>query len=162
MILVTVGGAKEFQFERLLRIIDELVSEGLIKGSDIIAQIGFNSYKPKNYKSFDFISKDEFKNIVAQCDYIISHAGVGTVVDALKNQKKIILFPRLGKYKEHVDDHQLDFCNLCEEKGYCLVAKNKDELKDCIKKICFFIPIEYHEEKGIIELLIIDEIEKNS
>ena len=37
-------------------------------------------------------------------DYVT--AGVGTILEAKRNNKTVIVVPRLKKYNEHVDDHQ--------------------------------------------------------
>ena len=89
MILVTVGGVEEFKFERLLRNIDELCDEKVINSDDVVAQIGFNDYHARNYRTFDFIGPDEFKKLVDKAEYIISHAGTGTVVSSVKKGKKV-------------------------------------------------------------------------
>ena len=48
MIFVTVGSQK-FQFNRLLKKIDELIDAGIIKDK-VFAQTGASDYIPKNYQ----------------------------------------------------------------------------------------------------------------
>lgn len=48
MIFITLGSQK-FQFNRLLKAVDELVAAGKIK-DEVFAQIGYSDYKPMNYK----------------------------------------------------------------------------------------------------------------
>ena len=38
---------------------------------------------------------------------VITHGGTGAIIGAIKKGKKVISVPRLKKYGEHVDDHQL-------------------------------------------------------
>lgn len=159
MILVAVGGVKEHKFERLLRILDELCDEHVINGDELVAQVGFNDYTPRNYKYFDFIGNEEFKNMARSAQFMITHAGTGTVVSAVKDHVKVIIFPRLSEYNEHLDDHQLELSNLFENKGYALVAKNKEELVDCINRISEFTPSEYISNNEKITQLIINCIE---
>ena len=66
MILITVGSQK-FQFNRLLKEIDELIENKIIK-EEVFAQIGVSDYKPKNYKYVDFMSQDEFSNKMDEAD----------------------------------------------------------------------------------------------
>ena len=105
MIFVTLGSQK-FQFNRLLIEMDRLVVNGIIK-EEVFAQIGYSDYKPKNYKFKKFLDRDEFINITDKCDKVITHGGTGAIVGAVKQGKKVIAVPRLKKYGEHVDDHQL-------------------------------------------------------
>ena len=118
MIFVVLGTQK-FQLNRLLQKLDEYVEQGLLK-DEVFAQIGNSTYKPKNYKYKDFVDKKEFDETVAKADVVIAHSGVGTIITAIHAQKLVIVYPRLAKYNEHVDDHQLDIAKAFEMKKYVL------------------------------------------
>ena len=105
MIFVTVGSQK-FQFNRLLKKVDELIEDGTIR-EEVFAQTGASDYRPKNYKYVDFTTREEFAENLDKCNLLITHAGTGVIVTALKKGKKVIAVPRLAKYGEHVDDHQV-------------------------------------------------------
>ena len=109
MIFITVGTQK-FQFNRLLKIVDDLIGEKLIS-DNVVAQVGHSRYIPKNFNSFQFKSENEINLLIENADIIITHSGVGSITTALKLQKKVIVVPRLKEYKEHVDDHQLEIAN---------------------------------------------------
>ena len=160
-ILVSVG-ASEFSFERLLRIIDELCEEGVLDGNHIIAQKGAASYTPEHYRSFDLIGRDEYQKYMEQADVIISHAGTGSVIPALKIGKKVIVFPRLAKYGEHVDNHQLELADVFTYAGYTLCATNKEELQACIRSLDGFTPPPFQSNTVNMNRLIIDFIERNA
>ena len=159
MIFITVGSSEEYKFPRLLRIVDELCDEGVIKGEEVIAQIGYTEYSPRNYKAFDMTSDEEFKELVAKADIVITHAGTGSVTSALKAHRKVIIFPRQYKYKEHLDNHQLELAALFTDKGYTLSAMDKEELKDRILHIDEFHPVEFVSSNKKINNLVIDFIE---
>ena len=113
MILISVG-ASEYKFDRFLKIIDELCEEKVMNGDEIIAQKGNTDYITQNYKSFSLIGREEFQKYMEDADIIITHAGTGCVVPPLKLGKKIIIFPRLEEYREHLDNHQLELCDVFE------------------------------------------------
>ena len=159
MIVVSVG-ASEYPFDRLIKIIDEICDEGIIDGKEIIAQIGSCKYVPKNYKSFSLIGRDEFQQYIDKADLIITHAGTGCVVPPLKQGKKIIIFPRLQEYKEHLDNHQLELCDVFVKAGYVLCAKNKEELIQCLKDVEKFTPNKFVSNKENFNEMIINYIEK--
>ena len=133
MIFITVGSQK-FQFNRLLKEIDRLIENGKIE-DDIFAQIGVSDYKPKNYKYKDFITQDEFRKYISECNYVITHAGTGAIITALKNDKKVIAIPRLAKYQEHVDDHQIQLINEFKELNFIEPVYEIEELEQAIKNI---------------------------
>ena len=86
MILVTLG-TQDKNFDRLLKYIDELLDKGEIK-DNVIAQIGHTTYTSKNMETFDFKSTDELNDLRKKADLIITHAGVGSILDSLKLNKK--------------------------------------------------------------------------
>lgn len=101
MVFITLGSQK-FQFNRLLKAVDELKLD-----EEVFAQIGYSDYKPVNYAYKEFLDRDEFVEIMGQADIVITHGGTGAIISAVKKGKKVIAVPRLAKYGEHVDDHQL-------------------------------------------------------
>ncbi len=158
MIFICVG-ASEYQFNRLLKTVDELCNEGILDSNNIIAQIGNSSYKP-SYRYFNSVSRYEFEKYIKEADYIISHAGAGCVVPSLKLNKKVILFPRLQEYKEHLDNHQLELCNVFTQNNYALCAKNKIELRQAINKIDCFSPNKFISNNNLMNELVIHYIEE--
>ena len=133
MIFVTVGSQK-FQFNRLLKKIDELIESGDIK-EEVFAQIGVSDYIPKNYTYKDFVTQDEFKEYMDKADLIITHAGTGAIVTALKKDKKVIAIPRLSEFGEHVDDHQIQLIDEFKEMNFIEPVYKIDELKLAIKNV---------------------------
>ena len=133
MIFITVGSQK-FQFNRLLKQVDMLIDKGIIK-KEVFAQIGSSDYKPHNYKYKDFINHDEFKEYMSLCELVITHAGTGAIITALKNNKKVIAIPRLSKYGEHVDDHQIQLINEFKELNFIEPVYEIDELEKAINNI---------------------------
>ena len=113
MIFVTLGSQK-FQFNRLLKELDHLVEKGVLK-EEVFAQIGYSDYLPQNYKYKDFLSREEFIEYEGKADYVITHGGTGAIIGAVKKGKKVIAVPRLAKYGEHVDDHQLQLISQFSE-----------------------------------------------
>ena len=133
MIFVTLGSQK-FQFNRLLQMIDRLLDEGKIKET-VFAQIGNSDYEPKNYKYASFLDKNEFEEQIRNCDVLITHSGVATIIAGLKNDKKVIVVPRLSKYGEHVDDHQVQIAQSFSEQNYVMMYEENDELDLLIRKV---------------------------
>lgn len=133
MILVTVGSQK-FQFNRLLENIDELIDKKIITDK-VFAQIGVSDYKPKNYEYTDFTTQDEFNKLLDESTIVITHAGTGVIVNAVKKEKKIIAIPRLAKYNEHVDDHQIQLIKQFEELNFIEPCYELDELENKLKEI---------------------------
>ena len=133
MIFVCVGSRK-YQFDRLLEKIDELVRENKLK-EEVFAQIGQSNYIPKHYRYARYMSPDDFHQRQIDADLIISHGGTGALVNALKLGKKVIAVPRLAKNKEHIDDHQIQVCDMLEKQQYLKVVYDMSGLRNAIQQM---------------------------
>ena len=133
MIFVTVGTQK-FLFDRLLKDIDELLEENVIQ-DEVICQAGFSKYVPKNYQIKKFLNNQEYEELIDECDFMITHGGVGSILQGLNKSKKIIAYPRVKRYGEHVDDHQLEIVTKFTELGYILSCTDKTSLTECLHNI---------------------------
>lgn len=131
MIFITLGSQK-FQFNRLLKAVDELVASGLEE--EVFAQIGYSDYKPLNYKYKEFLDREEFSEVMSKSDVVITHGGTGAIIGAVKKGKKVIAVPRLAKYGEHVDDHQLQLIAQFKELDL-ICACEDDDLKNALETV---------------------------
>ena len=87
MIFVILG-TQDKQFTRLLNAIQKQIDKGNIKKSEkIIVQAGSTKYKSDDMEIRDYIGVQEFENLIDKADLIICHAGVGTILTALKKRK---------------------------------------------------------------------------
>ena len=110
-ILSLVGST--YNFDRLTKQIDEL---GANSKYSIFAQIGESNYHPRNIMWKKFIDYKEMQDKIKWADIIISHAGIGSIIDILASGKKLILYPRLKKFNEAIDDHQIEICKALKAK----------------------------------------------
>lgn len=130
MIFVTIGTQQQ-SFDRLFDYINNLDTS-----EKIIVQKGKNNYKlNENIISYDFLSYEDMEKNFKKARIIITHGGGGTIFKALKLNKKVIVVPRLAKYKEHINNHQLEFSMYLKQKNYCFVVENENEFKESLSKI---------------------------
>lgn len=125
MIFITLGSQK-FQFNRLLKAMDDLVKRGVIK-DEVFAQTGYSDYLPEHFGSESFLDRDEFMNHMKKSDVIVTHGGTGAIVTALKNNKRVMAMARLAEFNEHVDDHQVQIVEAFDKLN--LIAKVESELE---------------------------------
>ena len=159
MILVTLG-TQDKKFTRLLNEIDNLKEKGIIK-DEIVVQAGYSSdYKSENMQILDLIPKDEFDKLIKDCDYLITHGGVGAILTGLRYKKKVIAVPRLKEYKEHVNNHQLQIVNNFNLEGYIIGINSVSELEKAIQKLDNFKPKPYKSNKDKALSIIKELIDK--
>lgn len=131
MIFVTVG-THEQPFNRLIQAIDMLKETGVID-DEVIIQRGYSTYEPKHCKYYDFLSYDDMDKYVKVARIVITHGGPASFIAPLSVGKTPIVVPRQKKFDEHINDHQLDFCNeLKRRKLLSFVVNDIDELKESI------------------------------
>ena len=126
MIFVTLGSQK-FQFDRLLKKIDELIDAGVITDK-VMAQIGASTYIPHGFEYVDFMDREKFAETMDECSVVITHGGTGVIIGAVKKGKKVIAVPRLAKFGEHVDDHQLQLLQQFDELNIICACYDTEEL----------------------------------
>ena len=137
MIFLTVGTL--FPFDRLVEAVDNAVAKGFIK-ENVFAQIGKTDFEPKNLEYVEALDKDMFEQKVTKADYLISHAGIGSITTALERNKPLLVMPRMKRFKEHVNDHQVSTARKFEQLGHVLVVYSVDELPSKIKQLRTFHP----------------------
>lgn len=154
MIYVAVGTQK-FPFNRLLSMVDKMIADGMID-EEVFAQIGHSDYLPKYYKFKKFLSKDEFDNYVKRCDLLITHSGVATIIAGLKHNKPVIVVPRLAKYGEHVDDHQVQIAESFSEQNLIMMCDENCNLEKMVNQAKEHSFSKYESQRELIVKTIRD------
>ena len=159
MIFVTVG-TQDWSFKRLIEAVEKAVIDKKIT-DEVIIQAGNTKYESEYVKILNYIPFEEFTSFMDKADIIITHGGVGSILNAVKLGKKVIAVPRLAKYKEHINDHQLQVIKKMTDDGYILSTEDETLISDKIKEIANFEPKVYTSNtdnfiKGVKNVL--DEI----
>lgn len=155
MIFVTIGTQQQ-NFKRLFDYINKIDTD-----EEIIVQKGKSNYAFNDgIKSFDFLSYDDMNKYLKKARIVIAHGGGGTIFKALKMKKKIIVVPRLAKYKEHINDHQLEFSMYLKKMNYCLVALSFEEFVESLRIIDNIKFTTYHSPENDFVKKIEIEINK--
>lgn len=131
MIFVTVG-THEQQFDRLIKKIDELKKNSIVE-DDFIIQTGYSEYIPQYCEWSKFLSYEEMTKYVKEAKIVITHGGPASFIAPLQISKIPIVVPRQEQYKEHINNHQLDFCRLVKERmNNIILVENVNDLGDVI------------------------------
>ena len=159
MILVLLG-TQNNSFHRLLEEIQKNIDNGNIK-EKVIAQKGYTKFDSKDMILYNQVPIEEMKKLINSADLIITHGGVGSIITAIEQGKKVIAVPRLKKYKEHVNDHQLDIINSFNDAGYIIGIQEVSELPKALEMAKKFIPQKYVQNTGKILQIVSDFIDNH-
>ncbi len=138
MIFLTVGTWRN-GYDRLVKAVDDLAATGIVR-EQVIAQVGHGTYAPRHIQVIDFCSQDEFRRLILESNIVVSHAGMGTIAEAIKNGKTIVVLPRRCALGEADSDHQSDTAAQLELEGKILVAHDETELPAKLEQARDFVP----------------------
>lgn len=108
MILVLTG-YHSMPFNRLVMWMDKYASNG---EEAVIIQRGVSKVETRFAKAFSFVPEEEMLDLYSEAHVVVSHAGVGTILQARRRNIPLILVPRKKELKEHVDDHQMEIASV--------------------------------------------------
>ena len=152
MIFVILG-TQDKPFSRILKALDREIKNKNIK-EKVIVQAGCTNYKSKYMEIYDYLDMKTFNNYIKECDYVITHGGVGSILDSLKNNKKVLVVPRKKEYDEHENDHQVQITSKFTEMGYIISCDNTKKILDKIQELKNFEPKKFKSNnKKMIENL---------
>src|SRR3990167_1519420 len=123
--LVSVGNAKQ-HFTRFLNLIHKQLA---CLPRPILIQHGHTPFESNDCDLIDFINMDQFCYYVEHAEILLLHAGAGSILHSLRAGKCPIIMPRQAKYKEHVNDHQVDFAQALSEEGKVILIQDDCDLQ---------------------------------
>ena len=126
MIFATVG-TNETPFDRLIAALGPLGRD-----EPLVVQHGPSGVRPARATCVGFLPFDELVRYVRSARAVVMHAGVGSVMVALANEKRPIVVPRLHRFGEAVDDHQLVFARRLALEGLVTLVEDPADLVEAL------------------------------
>ncbi len=120
MIFATCGSS-HFRFDRMMEALAALQSE------ELYVQHG-PAEPPECVCADPFLPFATIVKKIEMADVVISHAGVGSILCAIRAGHTPVIFPRLKRYHEAVDDHQSELAEALAERGTAIVAWTASDL----------------------------------
>lgn len=160
MILVLLGTQKN-NFNRLLEEIEKCINNNIIQ-EEVVVQAGYTVFNSNKMKVLDFISQKELNNLLNQANLIITHGGVGSIINSIKLEKKVIAIPRLAKFGEHVNDHQIQIVEKFNSEGYIIGIDDVSKLNNALQNIENFSPKKFESNTNNIINIIDNFINKRT
>jgi UDP-N-acetylglucosamine--N-acetylmuramyl-(pentapeptide) pyrophosphoryl-undecaprenol N-acetylglucosamine transferase len=123
VIFATVGSHPTYRFERFLRAL-----EALPPSTELVVQFGPGEAPSNATRAVPWMTFAEIVEHMERAEHVVSHAGAGTILCASGVGQVPIVFPRLQRFGETVDDHQVELARRLAEDGRLVVVESAPEL----------------------------------
>ena len=94
-----------------------------------------NTEEKKSITVFTMVKPEQMKKYIIDSSFVITHAGVGTIMECVENNKEIVVLPRKEEYAEHVNNHQEEIALEMEKNGLLKKVDTYDKLKEVVIEI---------------------------
>ncbi len=125
-------------FDRLIEAVDAWAGEN--PRESVFAQLGPGKYKPRFCQFAAFVPPDKANDLFRQADLIVSHAGMGSILTALRYLKPIVVMPRRASLWEHRNEHQLATAKWLGKKAGIFVANDATAISRLLSERGTLIP----------------------
>lgn len=128
---VTVGNGTQ-SFHRMLDAVAALLA---YLPQPVVVQHGNSPFHREDCICRSFIEMNEFNRCIAEAELLLVHAGAGSVIHAIQAGKTPVVMPRLAKYGEVIDDHQLEFARALARAGKIVIVEEPSDLIGAVAKV---------------------------
>ena len=102
------------------------------KVSEKINKEKIKNKEEKNITVFNMLKPEDMKKYIINSSIVITHAGVGTIMECIEHNKDIIVLPRKEENGEHVNNHQEEIAFEMEKKGLLYKVDTYEKMKEIV------------------------------
>lgn len=118
-LFITLGTIRPYRFDAL---VDAVLATGLAD-ERTVWQLGSTERPGLPGRTANQLSHSEFAKCAMDADVVITHSGVGTLMELLDLGVFPVVVPRRAARGEHVDDHQTQVAEVLASRGIALVKE---------------------------------------
>jgi beta-1,4-N-acetylglucosaminyltransferase len=126
VIFATVGST-QIPFERFIRALETL------PGDQLLVQHGPVPPPAGAARANAFMQFPEMIESMEAADVVVCHAGAGSILCALRAGHTPVVVPRLKRYQETVDDHQVEFSRALAAEGKVIAVEDLSRLSEAVE-----------------------------
>jgi UDP-N-acetylglucosamine--N-acetylmuramyl-(pentapeptide) pyrophosphoryl-undecaprenol N-acetylglucosamine transferase len=127
-VIFATCGSSHLPFERMMQAL------AVLPPRELVVQHGPTD-PPPAARAIAFLPYDEVVRLIEEADVVVCHAGVGSIICAIRAGHTPIVFPRLKRYSETVDDHQAELASALGQRGTVRVTWAPDQLPEAINSL---------------------------
>jgi UDP-N-acetylglucosamine transferase subunit ALG13 len=127
-VIFVTAGTLHYPFDRMLHAVAALPGD-----EEVVVQCAAPWQASARVRWIRDLPYDELAAYMRDARVVVSHAGVGSVLTALRLGRRPVVVPRLERYGEAVDDHQLAFGRKLAELGHVVLVEDPRTLAHAIE-----------------------------
>lgn len=127
MVFVTVGSHPTYRFDRLLQALSLISSD-----EEMVVQHGPAPAPSGVAQAWPWLTFEQVLDNMRSARVVVSHAGAGSLLCAHQLGHTPVVAPRLQRYGETVDDHQVELARVFERTAQILVAWEMEQLPQLV------------------------------
>lgn len=127
MIFLTLGTQQPF--DRLVAAVDDWCAR--TPGARVFGQItepAPTGYRPQHFEWVAHMPPADYQQRFAEADFVVAHAGMGTIITALGLAKTLLVMPRRADLGEQRNDHQLATARRFGDRPGIVVAHDRADV----------------------------------
>ncbi len=102
------------------------------KVSEKINKEKIKNKEKKNITVFNMLKPEDMKKYIINASIVITHAGVGTIMECIEHNKDIIVLPRKEENGEHVNNHQEEIAFEMEKNGLLYKVDTYEKMEEIV------------------------------
>ncbi len=126
-LVVTTVGTDHHPFDRLVAWVDAFVTSRSPGTVELFSQHG-TAPTPRSGTAEAFVDHPTMMRHLATATAVVCHCGPSTVLESLRFGRVPIVVPRLHRYGEAIDDHQVDFAGFLARRRQIVLVGSEREL----------------------------------
>ena len=127
-VFVTLGTIRPFRFDRLV----DGVLNALRPEDQVTWQLGQTERDGLPGSSHTQVAANEYTRLASEADVVVTHAGIGGILDLLDAGVSPVVVPRRSRHGEHIDDHQGQAAREIAARGLGLVVEADEITRDAL------------------------------
>ena len=131
LIFVTVG-TDHHAFGRLVDWIDAWLERN--PGARLILQHG-GARELERAECVAFLPQERFRELLGLAAAVVCSAGPGAIMETRAAGIRPIVVPRLQRFDEVIDDHQVTFARFLAERDLVTLAEDPDRLSEALDRV---------------------------
>lgn len=100
---------------------------------EVRIQAGPAAHTVRHAHAVDYVGGDTLQEWATAATVVVTHGGPSLLLELVDSGRVPIVMPRERSFREHVDDHQVEFAEFLAARGLVIVVRSAEELRQALE-----------------------------